>query len=121
MAKLNLMPLQHETTVNIKTILDATWNSRDGRVVPTTDDVNLSDGAVKLDAVILYADLYHSTELARTFSYSVAAKIVRAYLSSMTRLVKNAGGEVRSFDGDRVMGVLSVTARTHRPRSAPCR
>ncbi len=36
----------------------------------------------------------------------MAAKIVRAYLSSMTRLVKAFGGEVRSFDGDRVMGVF---------------
>lgn len=100
------MTLKDNISSGITTIFNTTWNSRDGRVVPTTDDVNLSDGAVELDAVILYADLYHSTELARTFSHSMSAKIVRAYLSSMARLVKGAGGEVRSFDGDRVMGVF---------------
>ena len=69
-------------------------------------DVALANGAVKLDAVILYADLAHSTRLARKLDRSVTAKIVRAYLSTMTQLVKNSGGEVRSFDGDRVMGVF---------------
>jgi len=100
------MALNDEIGTEIGRILSATWDSRDGRLVPKTEDVNLSNGAVKLDAVLLYADLYHSTELARTFQRSVAAKIVRAYLSSMTTLVNKIGGEVRSFDGDRVMGVF---------------
>jgi uridylate cyclase len=89
----------------ITKIFSTTWDSRDGQVVPKTEDVALSNGAVKLDAVFLYADLAHSTQLARTFPRSMAAKIVRAYLSSMTRLVNVTGGHVRSFDGDRVMGV----------------
>jgi class 3 adenylate cyclase len=100
------MALTDDINIEIGRIFNATWASRDGRLVPKTEDVNLSNGAVKLDAVLLYADLYHSTELARTFQRSVAAKIVRAYLSSMTTLINKIGGEVRSFDGDRVMGVF---------------
>lgn len=100
------MGLKEDIGTSISTIFGTTWADRDGHVVPTTDDVALSNGAVKLDAVLLYADLANSTRLAREFPRSVAAKVVRAYLSSMTRLVKNAGGEVRSFDGDRVMGVF---------------
>ena len=100
------MALSDAIDTEIGRIFDATWDSRDGRLVPKTEDVNLSNGAVKLDAVLLYADLCHSTELARTFPRSVAAKIVRTYLSSMTTLINRIGGEVRSFDGDRVMGVF---------------
>ena len=91
---------------DVATIFSTTWDSRDGQVIPTTDGVALKNGAVKLQAVLLYADLFHSTTLARAFPRSVAAKIVRAYLSSMTQLVKKNGGQVRSFDGDRVMGVF---------------
>jgi class 3 adenylate cyclase len=91
---------------DVRKILETPWKIRAGLVVPNTEDVALTDGAVKLDAVMLYADLAHSTRLARKFDRSVAAKVVRAYLSTMTQLVKNAGGEVRSFDGDRVMGVF---------------
>ena len=100
------MALSEDIAIEIGKIFDTIWDNRDGRVVPRTDDVNLSNGAVKLNAVLLYADLYHSTELARTFQHSVSAKIVRSYLSSMTTLIKKMDGEVRSFDGDRVMGVF---------------
>ncbi|MEV5308869.1 hypothetical protein [Streptomyces diastaticus] len=44
------------------------WTTRDGQVVPGTDDVKLySNDAVKLNAVYLYADLLGSTKLAREF------------------------------------------------------
>ena len=90
---------------DVRKILATTWATRTGQVVPKTEDVALENGAVKLDVVILYADLAHSTQLARK-DRSVAAKIVRAYLSTMTRLVNDCGGTVRSFDGDRVMGIF---------------
>ena len=85
---------------DVRKILDTTWSVRSGQVVPKTEDVALENGAVKLDVAILYADLAHSTQLARK-NKSVAAKVVRAYLSTMTRLVNDSGGTVRSFDGDR--------------------
>jgi adenylate cyclase len=89
----------------VRKILNTMWSVRSGQVVPKTEDVALENGAVKLDVAILYADLAHSTQLARK-DKSVAAKIVRAYLSTMTRLVNDNGGTVRSFDGDRVMGIF---------------
>jgi adenylate cyclase len=96
---------------DIATILNAVWNIRDGIVVPETDDVALANGAVRLEAVFLYADLFHSTELQRKFDDRMVAKIVRAYLSSMSQLIKGHGGQVRSFDGDRVMGVFIGEAK----------
>jgi class 3 adenylate cyclase len=92
-------------SAEVRKILDTTWSIRSGQVVPKTEDVVLENGAVKLDVAILYADLAHSTQLARK-NKSVAAKVVRAYLSTMTRLVNDNGGTVRSFDGDRVMGIF---------------
>jgi adenylate cyclase len=95
----------NEVEAAIKKILSATWQTRDGTVVPDNNDVVLTNGAVKLDAAVLYADLADSTKLARTFSNQLAAKVVRAFLASMTTLIRSTGGAVRSFDGDRVMGV----------------
>jgi class 3 adenylate cyclase len=107
----SIVALKDDIESNISTVFSRVWNSRDGQVVPKTDDVALANGAVKLQAVVLYADLADSTQLARVFPRSVAAKIVRAYLSSMTRIIKSRGGEVRSFDGDRVMGVFVGSAK----------
>lgn len=100
------MTLAETIARDIGNILDAVWDIRDGQVVPHTEDVALSNGAVRLQAAFLYSDLAHSTELARRFPNSMAAKIVRAFLASMSRLIRSNGGEIRSFDGDRVMGVF---------------
>ena len=100
------MGLKDYLETSISTTLNATWNSRDGQVVPKTGDVALSNGAVKLDAVFLYADLFDSTILATTFPHTVAAKVVRIYLSSMSKIIREHGGSIRSFDGDRVMGIF---------------
>src|SRR5688572_29134861 len=100
------MALKDDISAEIQRIFVTAWNTREGLVVPKTEHVALKNGAVKFSATMLYADLATSTRLARQFPNSVAAKIVRAYLASMARLVKHNGGAVRSFDGDRVMGVF---------------
>lgn len=87
-------------------IFSVEWAERDGRTVPESDDVALRNGAVKLEAVFLYADLAGSSRLARVCPWTTTAKIVRAYLDVATRLIRAWGGEIRSFDGDRVMGVF---------------
>lgn len=44
---------------DVQKIFNTTWDTRKGQVVPKTDDVALSNGAVKLDVAVLYADLAH--------------------------------------------------------------
>lgn len=79
---------------------------REGQVIPESADVALKDGAVKVDATFLYADLAGSSVLAQACPWSTTAKIIRAYLECAVRLIRVWGGEIRSFDGDRVMGVF---------------
>lgn len=88
------------------TLFDTAWDVRDGAVIPSSDTVALKDGAVKIDATFLYADLAGSSMLARVCPWNTTAKIIRAYLDCSTRLIKAWGGEIRSFDGDRVMGIF---------------
>jgi class 3 adenylate cyclase len=87
--------------------LKTPWNSRDGQVVPETEAVALSDGAVKLAATMLYTDLADSTDLAM-WDRRVAARVCKSFLECSTRLIRARGGSVRSFDGDRVMGVCTA-------------
>lgn len=90
---------------DIDSVLSQTWDIRDGQVVPETEDVVLAGGGVKLDATMLYADLADSTDLAM-WDRRVAARIFKAFLACSSRLIRHKGGSVRSFDGDRVMGVF---------------
>jgi class 3 adenylate cyclase len=86
--------------------LSTKWDERAGNVVPESDTVTLKDGAVKVDATFLYADLAGSSKLAKLCPWETTAKIIRSYLSCSVRLIRAYGGEIRSFDGDRVMGVF---------------
>lgn len=95
-----------ELGLRVDGILSAPWSIREGVVVPETEGVALKNGGVKLDATFLYADLADSTGLAERFDARVAGKIVRSFLACATYLIRSQGGSVRSFDGDRVMGVF---------------
>ncbi|NKZ73256.1 adenylate/guanylate cyclase domain-containing protein [Rhodococcus hoagii] len=78
----------------------------------------LRNGAVQLNAAYLYADMADSTGLVKHFSSFDAARIIRAYLNAVSRVIRHRGGAIRSFDGDRVMAVFigtdaaSVAAQT---------
>lgn len=100
------MALWNDLTSEVNGIIGQAWSIRDGNVVPTTDSITLSGGGVKLEAVMLYADLAESTKLAMNFDGRVAAKVVKAFLGGCCRIIRAHSGHIRSFDGDRVMGVF---------------
>ncbi|MBF0249761.1 MAG: adenylate/guanylate cyclase domain-containing protein [Alphaproteobacteria bacterium] len=83
------------------------WNVREGRVVPSPEDVKLSNDAVHFDrATVLYADLSGSTKMVDTKKWYFSAEIYRTFLYCAARIVKYEGGEITSYDGDRIMGVF---------------
>jgi class 3 adenylate cyclase len=103
----------------VQTTLDTAWVIRDGIVVPETDDVTLKNGAVKVEAAYLYADLADSSGAAQTLKKEVTAKIIRSYVNAAVRIIRNKGGHIRSFDGDRVMGIfIGKTKRNDAARAA---
>lgn len=99
------MALVDDLKNDVDGILSQTWDVRDGEVVPTTETVALAGGGVKLNATMLYADLADSTELAM-WDRRVTSRLCKAFLACSSRLIRAQGGDVRSFDGDRVMGVF---------------
>lgn len=86
--------------------MTAAWSITNGTVVPTTDDIVMRNGGRLLDATYAYADLADSSKIAQTLKKEAAAKIIRAFVNSATRILRNFGGEIRSFDGDRVMAIF---------------
>jgi len=97
--------LEDELAKEIDSIIRGTWELRNGQVIPDTQDIKLSNAGVKIQATVLYSDLADSTELA-LYSQEIAAEVYKSYLLGTTRIIKASGGEVRAFDGDRVMGVF---------------
>jgi class 3 adenylate cyclase len=105
------MGLAEEIDKAVTTVVCSDWDVRKGTVVPTTGSVALKNGAVEVDAVYLYADMADSTKLARDFKKKTAAKVIRCYLDAVSRVIIARGGEIRSFDGDRVMAIFMGNAK----------
>jgi uridylate cyclase len=97
--------LEDELAREVDSIIRGTWELRNGQVIPDTQDIKLNNDGVNIQATVLYSDLADSTELA-LYSQEIAAEVYKSYLLGTTRIIKANGGEVRAFDGDRVMGVF---------------
>jgi class 3 adenylate cyclase len=95
----------------IAALLNETWNKREGHSVPHTDNVALKNGAVEIEAAFLYADLAGSTALQKQYNLTFAAKAIRMYLAGASAIIRHFEGDIKSFDGDRVMGVFMGEAK----------
>lgn len=100
------MALSDQIQTDVQTVINTQWSTRKGQVVPSSDSVALAGGAVELDAVHLYADLASSSKMAKVFDRRVVAKILKSFHSSSCRIISSLGGQVASFDGDRVLGIF---------------
>lgn len=91
-----------------RTTFETAWKTRDGQSVPAPEDLRLGNEAVHFErATVLYADLDQSTSLVEDYTWTFAAEIYKTYLYAATKLIKDAGGTIVSYDGDRVMGLFT--------------
>ena len=100
------MALSDDLANEVQAIISTTWDKRDGRNIPETEEVALAGGAVEIDATFLYADLADSSKMAKELDRRIAAKIIKSFLYCASKLIIARGGKIVSFDGDRVMGVF---------------
>jgi class 3 adenylate cyclase len=95
-----------EMTKEVRQILRTNWQRREGRKVPEAEDVQLGNDGVYLKGTVLYADLADSTELVNGYKDWFAAEVYKSYLICACRVIRNNGGTITAFDGDRVMATF---------------
>lgn len=100
------MSLKDELEEKVKDIFKEQWETRKGQVVPNAENLKLNNDAIKLDGVVLYADMSDSTKLVDTYEAYFAAEIYKSYLHCAAKIIKSEGGEITAYDGDRIMAVF---------------
>lgn len=100
------MSLKDDLISKVALIFSEQWSERNGRNVPTSEDLKHSNDAVKLDGVVLYADMSESTSLVDNKKAFFAAEVYKAYLHCAAKVIRSEGGEITSYDGDRIMAVF---------------
>jgi adenylate cyclase len=104
------MTLKEDLVAARDDIVSSNFAVRSGAVVPRTEDVGYNE-AVKLAATYLYADMVDSSGLVAASPRETVGKVLRLYLDLTVRIIRARGGHIRSFDGDRVMGIFIGTDR----------
>lgn len=99
------MTLRSDIEENVAKILRSAWTTRSGIKVPENTEIGLGNDGVRLDAVVLYADLAESTALVETHLDEFAAEIYKTYLYCAARIIRANDGVITAYDGDRVMAV----------------
>lgn len=101
------MALADDLKSEVTKIFHEGWTIRDGRVVPEPENLQLSNDAVEFEnATVLYADLSGSTAMVNSENWMFAAKVYKTFLYCAAKLVREEGGKITSYDGDRIMGVF---------------
>jgi class 3 adenylate cyclase len=79
----------------------------DGYVVPGSEAaLTLGNTGVRIDATVLYADIRGSTPMVDSLPDTLAAEYYKAYLHCAAKIVKDVGGSITAYDGDRLMAIF---------------
>jgi len=101
------MPLQDDLKAEVKKIFKTAWTTRAGQVVPDPDNLTLGNQAVEFDrATVLYADLNGSTRMVDKKCWEFSAEVYKAFLHCAGKVIRQEGGEITAYDGDRIMGIF---------------
>ncbi|MEB3244491.1 MAG: adenylate/guanylate cyclase domain-containing protein [Vampirovibrionales bacterium] len=100
------MSLKEDLEEQVKNIFKTTWTTRNGQVVPADNSIKFLNDAVILDATVLYADLDASTNLVDSYKPKFAAEIYKTFLYCSAKIIRDCGGEITAYDGDRIMAVF---------------
>ena len=68
--------------------------------------MGLHDEALEFRRYALYADMADSTLLVDNQKVNVAAETYKSYMACAAHIIKDAGGTITAYDGDRVMGIF---------------
>src|ERR1700687_4678418 len=100
------MSVKDDLMIEVRKIFREQWNVRGGQKVPDVRDIQLGNEAVEIEGTVLYADLADSTKLVDGYGWKFAAEVYKTYLLIAAMLIKNEGGVITAYDGDRVMAVF---------------
>ena len=101
------MALADDLKSEVAKIFRDQWTSRKGQVVPDPEDLKLSNDTVEFEnAAVLYADLSGSTAMVNTENWMLAAEVYKTFLYCAAKLIREEGGKITSYDGDRIMGIF---------------
>ena len=85
------------------------WEEQSTDKVPNPEDLRLNSNHAKnlSEATVLYADLDGSTDMVNTKRWDFSAEIYKTFLKCASDIIRNEGGVITAYDGNRVMAIFT--------------
>ncbi len=107
------MAIENDLKYEVGEIFSKQWNIAEGQIVPDPSSLRLSNDARHFErATILYADLSGSTNLVNSYHWQIYGEVYKSFLAVSARIIRSLGGEITSYDGDRIMAVFTGDSQT---------
>ncbi len=103
------MPLSNDLQQWVQDTFRGDWEVQQTTGIPEATGLRLNSNHVKdlQDATVLYADLNGSTEMVLGHLWQFSAHIYKCFLRCAADIIRDCGGTITAYDGDRVMAVFT--------------
>jgi class 3 adenylate cyclase len=103
------MSLKNDLQIKINEYLSEPYDVEETSIVPDTDysKLTFNNKGLTSELCFLFVDIRQSSQLHIIYGYKLAAKIYQSFHDVNVRLIEANNGNVRAFDGDRIMGVFA--------------
>lgn len=101
------MSFRTDLESDVSAIFKSVWSVTEKQTIPVATDLRLGNDAGHFNKMtVLYADLDGSTTMVDDSKWEFSAEIYKTYLHCAAKIIKNAGGTITAYDGDRIMAVF---------------
>lgn len=103
------MSLKNKLDEDVQKTFREQWEVQTTASVPAADDLRLNSNHAKdlEQATVLYADLNGSTKMVDQHEWTFSAEVYKTFLRCAADIIRDEGGTITAYDGDRVMGIFT--------------
>jgi class 3 adenylate cyclase len=103
------MSLKDDLTAEVNSTFFSVWEEQATTTVPAAEDLRLNANHAKdlKTATVLYADLNGSTKMVDGYEWRFSAVVYKTYLRCAGQIIRNEGGTITAYDGDRIMAIYT--------------
>ena len=107
------MGLKDDLIAEVTSTFKTTWTEEESAAVPDPEDLSLNANHAKdvKMATVLYADLDGSTNMVDTKKWGFSAEVYKSYLRCASKIIREEGGVITGYDGDRVMAIFTGNSK----------
>lgn len=97
------MALSDELAHRVQETFSEQFEISHGWSIPSTTDITFDNQGKQIKLVSLFVDIRKSTSIVNAIGLENAARMYKAYVWGITKIVKERGGQILSFNGDGVV------------------